>query len=257
MNIGEEMGIVAGDVVNRGPRPAACLRVVLEKQRSKGWLLLRGNHEEYVLTHAAETQGGIEAEIFKNSRWTFEQLGGAVTALESWPFSLSLAMDHGELRAAHASMRHNRDGIYIDTPDETLREQIGARPPGVFVVGHTHKPLVRRVDLTTVINVGAVGLPFDGDPRAGYAQVEHLNGVWQAELVRLDYDRTQADRDFVESGFMDNAGAMARLIRVELRIARSQIAEWVDAYEAQVRAGEIGLAESVTRFLETEGLVEQ
>ncbi|HLB49171.1 MAG TPA: metallophosphoesterase [Anaerolineales bacterium] len=29
--------IVAGDVVNRGPRPLGCLRFVQEKQRAKGW----------------------------------------------------------------------------------------------------------------------------------------------------------------------------------------------------------------------------
>ena len=30
--------VVAGDVVNRGPQPAACLDMVLERQRDSGWL---------------------------------------------------------------------------------------------------------------------------------------------------------------------------------------------------------------------------
>ena len=41
--------VLAGDVVNRGPRPLECLRFVQEKQRAAGWGVVRGNHEEYVM----------------------------------------------------------------------------------------------------------------------------------------------------------------------------------------------------------------
>ncbi|HEX7974983.1 MAG TPA: metallophosphoesterase, partial [Anaerolineales bacterium] len=41
--------IVAGDVINRGPRPAECLHFVLEKEKTEGWRLVRGNHEDYVI----------------------------------------------------------------------------------------------------------------------------------------------------------------------------------------------------------------
>ena len=248
--------IVLGDVVNRGPRPADCLRLVLERQRSRGWLLLRGNHEDYVIAHARHGYSGVEVELYRNSRWTYEQLDRQVTALQAWPFSLSLSPGGRELRAVHASMRHNRDGIYPETPDEQLQAQIGPRPPAAFVVGHTHKPLVRRLNGTLVVNAGSVGLPFDGDPRACYAQLEYGTGDWRAELVRLEYDRARAERDFVESGFMAEAGPLTRLIWVELRQSRSQIAEWAQAYEPEVMAGHLTVEESVTRFLAAEGISE-
>ena len=44
--------IVAGDVVNRGPRPQECLEFILEKQLAKDWRLIRGNHEDYVIEQA-------------------------------------------------------------------------------------------------------------------------------------------------------------------------------------------------------------
>jgi predicted phosphodiesterase len=255
--------VVAGDVVNRGPRPLECLRFVQAKQRGdgwprpgRGWLVIRGNHEDYVISHKTGPYNGVETEIFQNSRWTFEKLNGDVSALESWPFSISWLTGSNELRAAHASMRGNRDGIYVETDDDTLRQQVGAPPPGVLVVGHTHKPLVRSVDDTLVVNVGAAGLPFDGDPRACYARLYQQNGWWRAGLIRLDYDREAVDRDFIDSGFLDSGGALARLIRVELRLARSQIAEWTTAYEAKVRAGELSIEESVERFLAEEGITE-
>jgi len=251
---GPDIVIVAGDVVNRGPRPAECLRFVQAKQRGDGWLVIRGNHEDYVISHKTSPYSGIEAELFQNSRWTYEQLNLDVAALEAWPFSISWQTGDNELRVAHASMRGNRDGIYVETDDDTVRQQVGSPPPGVFVVGHTHKPLVRSVDDTLVVNVGAAGLPFDGDPRACYARIYRQNGWWRAGLMRLDYDREAVDRDFVDSGFLDSGGALARLIRVELRLAHSQIAEWTTAYEAKVRAGNLSIHESVDQFLAEEGI---
>ena len=44
--------VVAGDVINRGPRPVECLDFVLKMQRERGWRLVLGNHEEYVIHHA-------------------------------------------------------------------------------------------------------------------------------------------------------------------------------------------------------------
>jgi putative phosphoesterase len=251
-----EAVVVAGDVVNRGPRPVECLRLILDRQRSQGWLSIRGNHEDSVMLHASAHEPFTEAEsaIHRNSLWTYEQLGRDVRALESWPFSLSLSFGESEVRVAHASMRGNRDGIYVETPDDVLRQQVGTPPPPLFVVGHTHKPLIRQINGTQVVNVGSAGLPFDGDPRAAYAQVWREDGEWRAEIVRLDYDRAQAERDFVDSGMLEEGGPLAHLMRVELRIARSQINEWVTAYEQRVLAGEIGAGEAVDRFLEEEGI---
>ncbi|NTU66001.1 MAG: metallophosphoesterase, partial [Chloroflexi bacterium] len=39
--------VVAGDVINRGPRPVECADFIL----ARGWAWVRGNHEEYVLSH--------------------------------------------------------------------------------------------------------------------------------------------------------------------------------------------------------------
>ena len=68
--------VVAGDVINRGPRPVECLEFVLKMQRERGWLLVLGNHEEYVIHHAhpREPIAGPWAQIWGSSRWTFEKL---------------------------------------------------------------------------------------------------------------------------------------------------------------------------------------
>ena len=243
--------VVAGDVINRGPRPMECLDFVLKMQRERGWLLVLGNHEEYVMHHAHphEPIAGPWIQIWGSSRWTYEKLGDDVSALEAMPFQQSWLMPDGsEVRVVHASMRSTRDGIFLRTPDDLLRQQM-APAPRLLVVGHTHLPFIRTIDEMLVVNAGSVGLPFDLDPRACYAQLTWQADYWMAEIIRVGYDRAQADRDFDETGFMAEAGPIALLIRDELAQARSNLFAWTRDYEAAVVAGRMTMAESVTRFL--------
>ncbi len=247
---GPDQVIMAGDVVNRGPRPAECLDLVLQKQAEAGWLLVRGNHEDYVLenTRPDAPQSGPQREVYRNSFWTLGQLNGQIQALEAMPFQVDLPGPDGrEVRAVHASMRDNRTGIYPGMSDEVLRPLI-APPPAVLCVGHTHRPLIRRVDETLVVNVGSVGVSFDGDRRAAYAQLLWENGRWQAEIIRLAYDWNKVEQDFRDSGFMAGAGELTHLMLVEFQQARPYLHHWIHRHEAHVLSGEMSLSDSVRLF---------
>lgn len=241
--------IVGGDVINRGPRPRECLDLVLERVRTHGWQCVLGNHEEYVLSHAAPdaARSGLRFELHRNSFWTFQQIQADLMTIAAWPFQVSVQQAGDEVRVVHASMLGTRAGIYTETADDELRRKI-APPPAVLIVGHTHRPLIRTIDHTLVVNVGAVGLPFDGDTRAGYGRLTWHAGRWQAEVARVPYDCAQADRDFEITGYLDQVGPMGYLIRDELRRAQSNLAEWAAAYEQPVLRGEFTLADSVQRY---------
>jgi putative phosphoesterase len=244
--------IVAGDLVNRGPRPLECLQFVLEKQHTQGWLTVRGNHEDYVISHSLPDapRSGQALEVHRGSFWTYQKLGRDTCPLVEMPFQQSIVgPDGSEVRVVHASMRGNRDGISPETRDETLRKQLGV-PPALLCVGHTHRPLIRSVDDTLVVNAGSVGLPFDYDRRTGYAQLSWSQNTWHAQIVRLDYDFIRAERDFFETNFIDEAGPLAKLVLIELRQARSQLFQWAARYQDRALAGEISMQDSVREFLE-------
>jgi putative phosphoesterase len=246
-----DLVIVGGDVVNRGPRPLECLNFVLAKQQHQGWLMVRGNHEDYVMafTDPAKVNNGLEYEIHQMAHWTYRQLHSDVTTLAAMPFQqCRYTPDGQEVRVVHGSMLGNRNGIFPKTPDEELRRQIGD-PPQVLVVGHTHWPFIRTIDETLVVNVGSAGLPFDGDDRVSYAQLRWQRGEWQAEIIRLAYDKARNERDFFESGFMADSGPLAPLVFDELRTARSRIYRWVVQYEAQVLAGDLTAEAAVRHYL--------
>lgn len=242
-----DLVIVNGDTVNRGPRPRECLQFVQEKEANQGWIVLKGNHEEYVIAMASITAppGDPLYESYRMAMWTYHQLNGNVTGLTRLlEQHEAIAPDGSALRAVHASMRNNRDGIYTFTTDEELALQI-APAPAVFVTSHTHRPLQRRLNGTQVINSGAVGLPFDGDWRAAYAQATWQKGAWHTDIIRLEYDRAQADRDIVESGYLEGGGPLIELVRHELATARSQIHRWAEKYSQPVLKGQMTMAETV------------
>lgn len=246
-----DLVIVDGDIVNRGPRSLECLRFVLARQEDDGWRLIKGNHEDYVIACSKpdSPQSGPEYDLWQFAHWSYQQLDQDVTSLLAMAdqFSMNVGRDN-EFRAVHASMRNNRDGIYTQSSDSELSEQI-APPPKVFVTAHTHRPLIRSIGGSLVVNVGAVGAPFDQDNRASYGQFVHGSGGWQADIVRIEYDREQTERDYVDSGFLEGAGPLAQLMLVELRRAGGLIYRWADKYQDAVLAGSICIEESVREML--------
>jgi len=245
--------VVAGDTVNRGPRPRECLHLLQDKMATAGWLVVRGNHEEYVIhqAHPDRPQSGPEYDFFQATHWTHRQLGAEVAALEAMPFQVSLmGPDGSEVRVVHASMFGTRDGIFTHTSDDEIRRKITPAPQ-VFCVGHTHRPLIRQIDETLVVNVGSAGLSFDSDHRVAYGQLTWQHGRWQAEIIRLIYDYEVAERDFYETTYLAEGGPLVELVLDELRCADSRLAAWASVYEAQVLAGQISMAESVRRFLKS------
>ncbi|MCP4421847.1 MAG: metallophosphoesterase family protein [Chloroflexi bacterium] len=245
--------IVNGDTVNRGPASLAAWQFV---QAQTNWRLLKGNHEEYVIGHGngAGEQNGRLFEIHRLSYWSYLQHGGDVAAMADLADGLSIfAPDGSELRLRHASMQNNRDGIWEKAPLNIVRKKIGT-PPAVFATAHIHRPFVRQVDETLLVNSGSVGTLADGDPRASYAQVVWQNGRWDAKIIRLAYDRVCTHQAYVASGFLAEAGPIGWLIFHEWQEACSMVPGWMRRYFDLVMTGEVALETAVVTYLTELGL---
>ena len=252
-----DLVVVDGDIVNRGPCSLAAWQFIQKQMAENDWRVVKGNHEDYVLDCAAPAQqfDPPTLKIRQYAQWTYEQLNGQIAELAALPDEFSLhAGDGSEFRVVHASMRDNRDGIYPRTSDEELRRQI-APAPAVFVTGHTHRPLARHIDNTLVVNVGAVGAPFDGDPRLSYGRFTYTKSAgWQASVERLAYDTAQTERDYVQSGFLEYGGPLAQLMLIEHRRSGGLIYRWATRYQEAVVNHDISLEGSVRELLQDEDL---
>lgn len=243
--------VVAGDVINRGPAPRPCLERILDLARTQRWLLLKGNHEEFVLLAAAGHAGGSpwEKHLLAHTQWTMQRVRDLLPEVARWPDHLSLTgPDGSEVRFVHASMRGNRHGMYEDM-EEPVLAGLAAPAPSVLVVGHTHVPFIRQIDGTLIVNAGAAGLPFDGCADPSYAVLEWDAGRWKAQIMRFGYDREAEEASFVSTGYLDGGGPMVRLILHELRQARPCLGLWHRRYEREVAEGRLSIEESVERLL--------
>lgn len=253
LNWAPDLVIMAGDLVNRGPRSLDCLKLFDRLRHTRGWLPVQGNHETWILRCGNEPPvDPLEAELRRFADWTYDQLKPGIEAMSGWPDHLCFhgGTDPGAgwVHVTHGTMASNRDGIGPRVPDEALR---GTLPPDIalFVTAHTHRPLERVLDGTPILNVGSVGSPFDGDVRGSYAQLEWRGGHWHREIIRFHYDRARADRDFLDSGFIEEGGPLARILYEEWRQARALMPQWRRDFEAAVLAGQLAPEPAVRDFL--------
>ncbi|HMO52191.1 MAG TPA: metallophosphoesterase family protein [Kiritimatiellia bacterium] len=243
--------LVGGDIINRGPDPARCLEIILSRMRTDGWRVIRGNHEDYALraaegiTHLAPW----EQLVIAHTVWTVDRIRNHLPRIAEWPDQLEInAPDGSALVLLHASRKGNRAGLYEFMADQELLDH--AHPaPSAICVGHTHVPFIRRVQGSLFVNAGAVGMPFDGDPRASYALLDWSPSGWNAEIIRVPYDRERTEAAYRTSGYLEQGGPMVPLILQELQRSTSRLGAWHRRYEPQVTAGKLTVPESVSALL--------
>ncbi len=200
-----------GDVVGYGPNPCECLKLV----RDRCALVLLGNHDQGALFDPDGFNSGAERAI----RWTRTQLElhdrlpkNAADQLADFIGELPRSRTEGEVMFVHGSARRPLDeyvfpeDIYNPLKMEHIFELIGR----YCYQGHTHIPGIfttapefispavpqgnteTRLELPPVkamVNVGSVGQPRDGDPRACYVIVEDERVV-RFRRIRYPWDAT-------------------------------------------------------------------
>jgi len=250
--------IFNGDVINRGPKSLESWQIIQAKCQNNGWLMTRGNHEDYVLLHEKEEPSAphtsIEARINQNSVWTYQQVKDHCPEMAALPDNqIVTATDGSYVHITHASVRHNRDGIFPNQDDNTIRQQISPLP-AVFVTSHIHLAYLKQIDDTILVNTGSAGQHCWGETRTSYAQITWKNGRWHAEIIRLTYDMVATERDYYQSGFMDETGPIAHLIFNEWKTGHAILPSWRNCYMQAVLAGEISLETSVNKTLNKYGI---
>ncbi len=180
---------MAGDLVGFGASP----NVVVDRLVERSATLVLGIHEaEYVGGYADPAMRAAWQRDPDRAamRWYLDRLGpGRVALLTALPAAHWL--DPATL-VTHGSPRHIRDSVRADTPDAELVAMFAGVPGRLTFSGHTHRPVVRTTPYGRAVNVGSVGDPLDGDPRAAYAVATRAPGVadgdWAVAIARVPYD---------------------------------------------------------------------
>jgi len=173
-----------GDIVGYGPNPRECIDRVMGFNLS-----ILANHDQRALYDPEGFSSGAERAIF----WTREQLemsnGDPGKTAERWRFLSELPRTHrdGPLTFVHGSVRNPLSEYVFPEDVHNIRklERLFALIEHVAFQGHTHVPGIFTEDgrflypaefagryplprNKLMVNVGSVGQPRDGDPRACY-----------------------------------------------------------------------------------------
>ncbi|MGE3175157.1 MAG: metallophosphoesterase [Planctomycetota bacterium] len=180
-----------GDIIGYGPEPRATLRTIMERAEFS----LLGNHEHGAMFYASDFNPRARAAI----DWTRDQLNRRDEPREEnmkfWKYLDGMRTEHreGEILLVHGSPRDPvreylvpRDAQDRAKMDECFQLMAEAR---MCFVGHSHVPGVyprsggfltptelgdvyELGDESAIVNIGSVGQPRDGDPRATFATLD-------------------------------------------------------------------------------------
>ncbi len=140
--------LVGGDIINRGPQPRECLELVVDRIKHQDWKVLKGNHEDYVLSASRGTDylPKWEQQLCCHSAWTARAISEYLPVISSWPDSMELQMPDGShLTCFHASKKGNRVGLYEFMQDHEILAHVHPVHSAICV-GHTHVPFIRFID---------------------------------------------------------------------------------------------------------------
>jgi len=126
--------------------------------------------------------------------------------------------EHLNLLMAHGSPRKINEYLFEDRPEKSLMRILEDAQADIMLFGHTHKPYHRKLSYDLegkrtyrhAINIGSVGKPKDGDPRACYVMM-HLDTSLSkfdpdsvsVEFVRVEYDVDKAAASVKQSELPD------------------------------------------------------
>jgi predicted phosphodiesterase len=181
-----------GDVVGYGPNPKECLDII----RSMGMPCVKGNHDEYCSVDQATD--GFNPAAAEAVLWTRNQL---TEDDKQWLRDLKYVRMVTSFTIVHATLDGpQRWGYVFDKL--AAAASFTYQNTAMCFFGHTHVPVAFMRDSMVrggtyskfktepgkkyFINVGAVGQPRDGNPKASYVVYDVHEGT--IEIRRLDYD---------------------------------------------------------------------
>jgi putative phosphoesterase len=191
---------VLGDICFRGPEPKQSLEFV----RSLNTDVIKGNADEWVVRGVNRGEVPDQAlEMMNRERnWTVSQLDKeSIDFLGSLPQELNLEFGKIKVHAFHATPNSLFDSVQPSENDQVLQKKLIGKEADIYIYAHIHKPYIRYIDGKCLVNLGSVGLPFDGVKKASYFILDTYGDNFQTSIVRVSYNVDDVVQRFKESDY--------------------------------------------------------
>jgi diadenosine tetraphosphatase ApaH/serine/threonine PP2A family protein phosphatase len=196
--------VCLGDVVGYGANPKECLDII----RGMNIPVVKGNHDEYI--GSSEDPEGFNDAAAEAVSWSRNQL---TEDDRKWLRELKYFRLVANFSIVHATLDAPQRWGYVFEKLEAAAS-FTYQNTQVCFFGHTHVPVAFIRDTGVrggtyskfrvesgkkyFVNVGSVGQPRDGDPRAAYVIYDLPQQT--IELRRLEYDIPTAQRKIRAAG---------------------------------------------------------
>lgn len=203
-----------GDFISDCPSPQKTLSLLRQASDKFRTWFIRGNREEYMIAQ----KDNPNPDWGYGSAWgslyhTFVRLKETdIDGFRSLPIyrevtaeeNISFEMCHGTPQVARK--------IVYEGSDE-MKEVLNGMTTELMLCAHSHVQFHSREGRRHIVNCGSVGIACDENPSTRMAVVERTTDDWNVELLKLPYDVERMEREFWESGFMEEAGVWAEIMR--------------------------------------------
>jgi predicted phosphodiesterase len=212
-----------GDLIGYGPNPNACIEIAMRNFE----FVIKGNHDEAISYKIPKRFKRLAATA---AYWTRKQVKprrkpGYREQRKRWSYvkKTPRTQDLGVWLMAHGSVQSNLDYVHDKVGALEVFEDMGesrlcflghTHVPGIFLLGsddddvHYLEPEDgKRYSVNgrkAIVNVGSIGQPRDGDPRACYVLAREDGSL---SFRRIPYDVEQtAEKIFSAKGLPNSLG---------------------------------------------------
>ncbi|PMC39161.1 YfcE family phosphodiesterase [Bacillus sp. UMB0899] len=207
-----EKVFVLGDICYRGPEPKRALELI----RSLQTKVIKGNADEWVVRGVQQGEVPDHAlDMMRKERdWIYSKLDATdIDYLSQLPTELYLNEKGIELYAFHATPTDLFEVIPPNAEDRLLHEKVLSKKDAtIYLYAHIHKPYIRYINGKVVMNIGSVGLPFDGVTKASYGVITIAESGFSTSIERVDYDTEKVMKQYSEVNY-PNAEKMIQVLK--------------------------------------------
>lgn len=207
---GAEEFLFLGDYVSDFPYPQKTMEIIYRMKKEYPCSFIRGNREDYMLSHRKEKEEG------KKEGWIYNSCSGSLLYtyenLTEKDLDFFEEMDikgiyHKEgypvFWYCHGSMTSSSELLIPE--NENMEKIMRELEVGLLISGHTHIQEKRKYGEKMLLHPGAVGAAWYHEGNAQYMILHGSSSGWEEEFFQLSFDKKSAKKEFEESGLLEKA----------------------------------------------------
>jgi putative phosphoesterase len=176
-----------GDLADSGSSPIE----IIDQIRALGWQGVLGNTDEMLVQPDSLEDFAAQSSALPALWPALREIASATRSKLgherlTWLRELPRVKIEETFALVHATPENCWRAPAAEATDAELEAIYGTLDRPIVAFGHTHRPSIRTIagHPNLLINIGSVGLPYDGDPRASYLLLE----AGKPSIRRVEYN---------------------------------------------------------------------